>query len=209
MNLSTIIILIELIFSINCFSTNILNIKLKSSDFLGALSSVGTIAVNTKPQNFEIQSIETFFKVKAIGIKIKDVGPIKTSLQLNNELILLHSDNLKNLSSIVQEKNLISIIVHDQEIISTGKYKYNFTVNFLKAFGQNATSNCLNADKISFLLAQDQNTFSLFYNNEFDNPINTLNQSLTFVDDQKILHKIEIVGSKKTTTIKFKDCERL
>lgn len=201
------IILFALFINSLANAVSILNVRLKSTDVLGFLTSQGTVSVNLDPSSFEIQTIETFFKVKALGIRVKSVGPIFTPLKLQSNLVLLHSDHLKDISSIIPNKGLITIFIKAPSA-SNNVLFYPFEVNYLKAFGERAPSVCHTPDKIPLTLTQDKDKFFLYYQEEFDNPIHTLVQNLSFTDDEKILHRLELIGTKRTITINYSKCRR-
>lgn len=190
-------------------TVDLVKIKLNPTDALGIFKVIGGITLNVDTHSLEVESFNSTFSAKAIGIGLNNTFSNTQDIYYNRPMDLVHGSEIA-LGGFNQEKTLASLIIQDQQqIFNSPLRNYTLKLNYLLAFGKTLTSTCQKSENIIFQLVQNGINFKLRHA-EMKSSIVEIKLYLEALGKEKKISKLELIAKDKSIkTIKYKNCTKV
>jgi hypothetical protein len=176
-------------------SIKLADISLNTTDTLGLVKVTGNISAELDSRTLEVDQIISSLKVKTGGIGFMEDFISSFSVVYKRPIELIHGSDIA-LPGFNQFKTLTEVVINEPKVISNNKREYSFNLNYLKAFGQGASSECQKKDSLNFIMVQQNKILSLYHKDLKNTPITSVKLYIETLGPQKRLSHIEVIASK-------------
>lgn len=184
------------------------DIHLNTTDTLGLVNVTGNINVELDPKTLEADQFISRLKVKTFGMSFMKDLTSRYNVYYTQPIQLIHGSDI-SLPNFNQKKSLTEVVINEPKIISTDKKEYSFSLNYLRAFGEGASSTCQSSDSLRFKIIQIGKNLKLYYK-DLVSPVTAVKLYMEALGSQKRLSKIEISASSSKIKIQYnKNCTKV